>query len=46
VAMVDVALNISMITTILLLTLYRCNRAGESEVCKVNFVDFIFKNLI
>jgi hypothetical protein len=46
VAIVEVALKTSMITTILLLTLYKCNRAGDSEVCKEGFTEFIPANLI
>src|SRR6476646_11948021 len=34
VAIVEVALNTSMITITLLLISYRCTRAGEREVCK------------
>jgi hypothetical protein len=46
VAIVDVALSTSIITTMLLLTLYRCNRAGDKEVCKVGLAEFIAANLI
>jgi hypothetical protein len=34
VAIVEVALNTSMITTILLLTSYKFKRAGERDVCR------------
>ena len=38
-AIVDVALSTSMITTILELISYRFNRAGEKEVYKAGFTD-------
>ena len=42
VAMVEVALNTSMITTMLLLTSYKCNKAGEREVYKEGLLLLIF----
>jgi hypothetical protein len=38
VAIVEVALNTSMITTTLLVASYKWRRAGESEVCKVGLL--------
>jgi hypothetical protein len=42
-AIVDVARNTSIITTMLLLRSYKCNRAGERDVCRVGLL-FIIVN--
>jgi hypothetical protein len=41
VAMVEVARNTSMITTILVLTSYNCNNAGDRQVYNKGFCFFI-----
>jgi hypothetical protein len=41
VAIVDVALNTSMITTILLLTSYKCKTEGERDVCKLGLLSML-----
>jgi len=43
-AIVEVALNTSIITTILLLTLYKCKSAGDKEVYREGLFEiFVFR---